>query len=52
MSNILNIFKDFSWDKKEDIKQIEKLFKLPTTKKNKNVKIKKPRGWGKARYNK
>ena len=51
-SYIPKIFKDFSWDKEEDKKQIKKIFKLspkkkPTTKKR---TIKKPRGWGKARY--
>jgi len=50
MSNIFNIFKDYSWDKKEDIKQMEKLFKLSPTKTKNGKKIKKPRGWGIAKY--
>ena len=47
---IPKIFKDYSWDKEEDRKQIEKLFKIPATKKQKGGKLGKSRGWGKARY--
>jgi hypothetical protein len=54
---IPKIFKDYSWDEEADKKQIKKILKLspkkkPTTKKRNGGKIKKPRGWGAARYNK